>query len=100
MPASPSPPAAAAETSPYQRKPARHHFTRSRDQSRLSAEQAARQGQAVSSALRSFADSAAAIAFLTSDQAGLGRPIDRAIESAAGLTAVEAALASRSAAAG
>jgi hypothetical protein len=100
MPASPPPPAAAAEPSLYERKPARLNFTRQRDKPRLSAEQAARQGQAVSSALRSFADSAAAIAFLNSDQAGLGRPIDRAIESAAGLVAVEAALASRSAVAG
>lgn len=100
MPASPPPPAAAADTSLYERKPARLNFTRKRDQPRLSAEQAARQGRAVSSALRSFADSAAAIAFLNTDQAGLGRPIDRAIESAAGLIAVEAALASLSAVAG
>jgi hypothetical protein len=64
----------------------------------LSADQAARQGRAVQMALKSFAEPAAAIAFLNTDQAGRGRPLDWAIESLAGLGEVEQALAQHAAA--
>ncbi|MDQ2878348.1 MAG: DUF2384 domain-containing protein [Pseudomonadota bacterium] len=101
MPESPAaPPPETEEGSLYEQKPARRQFTRRRDQPRLAPEQAARQGRAVSFALQSFPSPAAAMAFLNTDQPGLGRPIDLAIESVAGLAAVEAALASRTSKAG
>lgn len=79
----------------YERKPLRRAFTPRSNQPRLSPEQASRQGDAVSAALRHFADPVAAMAFLNTDQPALGRPIDRAVENAAGLAAVRAALAGR-----
>jgi uncharacterized protein (DUF2384 family) len=92
----PQPGEAAAEDRPAaEQRPEKRFFRNRRDQPRLSPEQAARQGRVVSSALQSFAAPAAAMAYLNSDQAGLGRPLDLAIESAAGLAAVEQALALR-----
>ncbi|MDO7844537.1 hypothetical protein [Sphingomonas immobilis] len=93
----PADPAATADTaeepSLYEKKsPARRQFGHRKDQPRLSADQAARQGRVVSAALRSL-PAGAAMTFLNTDQAGLGRPLDRAIESIEGLAAVEAALA-------
>jgi hypothetical protein len=78
------------------KSPMRRQFTNRKDQPRLSPEQAARQGQVVSAALRAL-PAGAAMTYLNTDQAGLGRPLDLAIESAAGLAAVEAALALRAA---
>jgi hypothetical protein len=77
----------------HDKKPARRNFASRRDQPRLTSEQAARQGLAVTSALRSFASPGAAIAFLNGDHPRLGRPLDRAVLSAAGLAEVETALA-------
>ncbi|MEG3124097.1 hypothetical protein [Sphingomonas sp. GB1N7] len=81
-------------------KPAKNRFAKRHNQPKLSAEQAARQGRAVSAALRSFsgAGAGAAMDFLNADHDGLGRPLDLAIESAAGLIAVEEALARRASA--
>jgi uncharacterized protein (DUF2384 family) len=95
-PAAPSPAVAADTTPPADAKPERKFFNRRRDQPRLSPEQASRQGRAVSFALQSFPVAAEAMDYLNSDQDGLGRPLDLAIESAAGLAAVEQALARRS----
>ena len=77
-------------------KPAKNRFAKRHNQPKLTAEQAARQGRAVSAALRSFPGAGAAMEFLNADHDGLGRPLDLAIESAAGLAAVEEALARRS----
>ena len=97
-PSAPQPAATAPEASPaIDKRPERRFFTARRDQPRLSPEQAARQGRAVSFALAAFAAPAAAMDYLNSDQVGLGRPLDLAIESAAGLAAVEQALAQFSA---
>ena len=80
------------QPSPTEKKsPMRRQFINRKDQPRLSPEQAARQGQAVSAALRAL-PAGAAMTFLNTDQAGLGRPLELAIESAAGLAAVEEAL--------
>ena len=76
-------------------KPTKNRFAKRHNQPKLTAEQAARQGRAVSSALRSFSGAGAAMEFLNADHDGLGRPLDLAIESAAGLIAVEEALARR-----
>jgi hypothetical protein len=80
----------------YEKKSPRRQFTSRRDQPRLSPEQAARQGRAVSAALRAL-PAGAAMTFLNTDHAGLGRPLDLAIESAAGLASVEEALALKAA---
>jgi uncharacterized protein (DUF2384 family) len=86
----------AEEASPYETKPTRRHFASRRDQPRLSPDQAARQGRVVAAALRTFPSSAAAMAFLNTDHVELGRrPLDLAVESIAGLTAVEDVLALR-----
>jgi uncharacterized protein (DUF2384 family) len=94
-PAAPAPEAAAQEPPPVEHRSEARFFRRRRDQSRLTPDQAARQGRVVSFALQSFAAPAAAMDYLNSDQAGLGRPLDLAIESAAGLAAVEQALVQR-----
>jgi uncharacterized protein (DUF2384 family) len=94
--AAPQQPAAAAEEPPRSEQVPKTRFFRSRrDQPRLTPEQVARQGRVVSFALQSFTAPAAAMDYLNSDQAGLGRPLDLAIESADGLAAVERALAIR-----
>jgi len=80
-------PPLAGETSLQAGKPVRKQFAR-RDQPRLSPVEAARQGRAVALALQTFSP-AAAVAFLNTDQPGFGRPLDRAVESADGLAAVE-----------
>lgn len=85
-----------ATESLYEKKPARRNFTSRNQQPRLTPEQAARQGRVVTSALRFFPTSVAAMSFLNSDQPDLGRPLDIAIHSDAGLASVEAALASLS----
>jgi len=59
----------------------------------LSAEAAARQGQAVRAATAALTDANAARLFLNSHHTGLrGRPLDLAVASAAGLEAVETAI--------
>ena len=83
----------------YDSKPRRKSFSKRHDQPRLTAEQSVRQGRAVSAALKSLA-AADAMAFLNSDQDGLGRPIDLAVESDAGLASVERLLLQRAAAVG
>jgi len=94
--AAPQQPAVAAdEAPPSEQAPKKPFFRSRRDQPRLTPEQIARQGRVVSFALQSFAGPAAAMEYLNSDQAGLGRPLDLAIESAEGLAAVEQALALR-----
>jgi hypothetical protein len=62
----------------------------------LTREQAERQGRAVRGAWEGFAAPGAALAFLNSfnDELG-GRPIDLAVASAAGLAAVEQAIAAQ-----
>lgn len=78
------------------KKPEYKRFRRRFDAVRLSPEAAARQGKAATLAFEKFRDSAAVVAFLnTHDDALGGRPIDLAVESDAGLKAVEAALAAR-----
>ncbi len=63
---------------------------------RLSPEAAARQGRAARLAFEKMPEAGAAVAFLnTHDEAMGGRPIDLAVESAAGLLTVEQAIASR-----
>lgn len=94
--AAPQQPAVAADEAPPSEQRQEKRFFRSRrDQPRLTPDQVARQGRVVSFALQSFAGPAAAMEYLNSDQAGLGRPLDLAIESAEGLAAVEQALALR-----
>lgn len=94
--AAPQQPVVAAEEAPPPEQRQEKRFFRSRhNQPRLTPEQVARQGRVVSFALQSFAGPAAAMEYLNSDQAGLGRPLDLAIESADGLAAVEQALALR-----
>jgi uncharacterized protein (DUF2384 family) len=69
-------------------------------QSRLTPDEAARQGAAATRAWSAFGDRDRAMAFLNGDDASLGgRPIDIAIASPEGLAAVEQAIA-RSAAGG
>ena len=66
---------------------------------RLSPEEAARQGRASQLAFATLRQPAAVIAFLnTHDEALGGRPLDLAIASADGLSAVERALAERASA--
>lgn len=80
---------APADASLYEKKsPARRQFNYRKDQPRLSPEAADRQGKVVSAALRAL-PAGAAMTFLNTDHVGLGRPLDLAIESAAGLAAVE-----------
>jgi len=94
--AAPQQPVAAADEAPQSEPAPKKPFFRSRrDQPRLTPEQIARQGRVVSFALQSFTSPAAAMDYLNTDQAGLGRPLDLAIESADGLAAVERALALR-----
>ena len=90
---------AAESPSLYDSKPKRKSFSRRHDQPRLTADQSARQGRAVSAALRSLS-SQDAMAFLNTEQDGLGRPIDLAVESDAGLASVERLLAERASTAG
>jgi len=98
----PEQPVVAAEEAspPAEQRQEKRFFRGRRDQPRLTPEQVARQGRVVSFALQSFAGPAAAMDYLNSDQAGLGRPLDLAIESADGLAAVERALALRARPAG
>lgn len=80
---------------PAEQRQEKRFFRSRRDQPRLTPEQVARQGRVVSFALQSFTAPAAAMEYLNSNQVGLGRPLDLAIESADGLAAVERALALR-----
>jgi hypothetical protein len=65
---------------------------------KLSPEEAERQGRAARAAWETFPEPGAAVAFLNSfDDTLGGRPIDLAIASAAGLLAVEQAIAARKA---
>ena len=74
-------------------KPITKRFRRRFDGVRLSPEAAARQGRAATLAWERFRDSAKVVAFLnTHDDKLGGRPIDLAVESPAGLAAVEKAL--------
>ena len=95
--AAPRQPVVAADDAspPAEQRQEKRFFRSRRDQPRLTPEQVARQGRVVSFALQSFAGPAAAMEYLNSDQAGLGRPLDLAIESADGLATVEQALALR-----
>lgn len=77
----------------------RKPFAKRFDAPRLSPEQAERQGRASRLAFDTLRQPAAVIAFLnTHDEALGGRPIDLAVASAQGLTAVEDALAALKAA--
>jgi uncharacterized protein (DUF2384 family) len=87
--------AAVAEPPSSEQQPQKRFFRASRGQPRLTSEQIARQGRVVSFALQSFTAPAAAMDYLNTDQAGLGRPLDLAIASADGLAAVQQALALR-----
>lgn len=79
-------------------KPQFKRFRKRFDTVRLSPEAAARQGKAATAAFLALKDRDAMIAFLnTHDDALGGRPIDLAVESDAGLKAVEAALVARGA---
>jgi uncharacterized protein (DUF2384 family) len=89
------PEVAADEAPPPEQHQEKRFFRSRREQPRLTPEQIARQGRVVSFALQSFTAPAAAMDYLNSDQAGLGRPLDLAIASAEGLAAVEQALALR-----
>ena len=78
-------------------KPQFKRFRKRFDTVRLSPEAATRQGKAATAAFLKLKDRDAMIAFLnTHDDALGGRPIDLAVESDAGLQAVEAALAAHS----
>jgi hypothetical protein len=69
---------------------------RKHDAPRLSPEQAERQGLAARTAWETFTEPGAAVAFLNGfDERLGGRPIDVAIASAAGLSAVKQAIAAR-----
>ena len=78
------------------RKPARKTFVSRSARVPMPAEAASRQGRAAAIAWEAFEDRDAAVAYLnTRDDALGGRPIDIAIASAAGLTAVEASIVTR-----
>ena len=89
-----STPAADGVGSLYEKKPTKRNFGSRSQQQRLSADQAARQGRIVTSALRVFTTTAAAMDFLNSEQPDIGRPLDAAISSEAGFASVETALTS------
>ncbi|RYY23150.1 MAG: DUF2384 domain-containing protein [Sphingomonadales bacterium] len=79
-------------------KPQFKRFRKRFDTVRLSPDAAARQGKAATAAFLALKDRDAMIAFLNTHDDDLGgRPIDLAVESDAGLKAVEAALAARAA---
>ncbi|RYE02006.1 MAG: DUF2384 domain-containing protein [Sphingomonadales bacterium] len=79
-------------------KPQFKRFRKRFDTVRLSPEAAARQGKVATAAFLALKDRDAMVAFLnTHDDALGGRPIDLAVESDAGLAAVEQALARRAA---
>ena len=79
-------------------KPHTKRFRKRFDTVRLSPDAAARQGKVATAAFLALKDRDAMVAFLnTHDDALGGRPIDLAVESDAGLKAVEAALAERGA---
>lgn len=87
---------AGAETAP--KKPEFKRFRSKFNAVRLTPDQAARQGQLARSAWTALGDRDAVVAFLnTHDEALGGRPIDLAVESAEGLTAVERAMTERAA---
>ena len=68
-------------------------FRKARSGPVLSSEEGKRQGQAVRAAKATLGDSDTVLAFLNTHHAGLrGRPLDLAVASEAGLTAVEAAI--------
>jgi hypothetical protein len=75
-----------------EKDPMRQPFRKAR--APLDAEKGIRQGQAVRSAQAAFGATEAVLAFLNTPHATLGgRPIDLALDSDAGLAAVEAAIA-------
>lgn len=75
-----------------------NRFRRKNEAVRLSPEEAERQGRAARLAWETFSQPGAAVAFLNTFDAQLGgRPIDLAVASAAGLLAVEQAVAARAA---
>ena len=77
-------------------KPQFKRFRKRFDTVRLSPEAAARQGKAATAAFLALKDRDAMVAFLNTHDDDLGgRPIDLAVESAAGLKVVEDALAAR-----
>ena len=77
-------------------KPQTKRFRKRFDSVRLSPDAAARQGKAATAAFLRLKDRDAMISFLnTHDDALGGRPIDLAVESDAGLKAVEDALAAK-----
>jgi uncharacterized protein (DUF2384 family) len=82
----------AASESLYEQKPKRRNFASRSQQPRLSVEEAARQGRIVTSALRHFPTASAAMTYLNNEQPDMGRPLDVAIGSEAGLVSVETAL--------
>lgn len=78
------------------RRPRVNRFRKRYDTVRLPPDAAERQGKAATLAWQMLGNREAAIEFLnTHDDALGGRPIDLAVESAAGLAAVERLLASR-----
>jgi uncharacterized protein (DUF2384 family) len=91
-------PETAPEQAPNQAdvKPRVNRFRKRFDGVRLSPEAAQRQGRAATLAFERFRDSEAVKTFLnTHDDALGGRPIDLAVESAAGLAKIEQALSAR-----
>ncbi|WP_066795643.1 antitoxin Xre/MbcA/ParS toxin-binding domain-containing protein [Sphingomonas soli] len=96
--ATPADQGSAAEPPASDAKPQFKRFRKRFDTVRLSPEAATRQGRVATSAFLALKGRDAMIAFLnTHDDSLGGRPIDLAVESDAGLAAVEQALAARAA---
>lgn len=94
-PVAPPPPSDDSETS---RRPMRRQFVNRFKSPRLSADEADRQGRVTLMAFRMLGGRDQAIDFLnTHDPVLAGRPLDLAVASAAGLEAVEQAIAGRAA---